>query len=95
MVMIWNYYHLKIWNTKFTKNQNTFKILYLLKNDEEKNMSCIWTTINSYYNVAKTIVLKFIHMKKFWEKGHTILFYSNPTSSLYLVCTQTSIHWKN
>jgi hypothetical protein len=50
MVMIWNYYHLKRWNTKFTKNQDTFKNLYLLKNDKEKNMSCIWTTINIYYN---------------------------------------------
>jgi len=49
MVMIGNYYHFKRWNNKFTKNHNTFKSSYSLKNDEEKNMSCIWTTISTYY----------------------------------------------
>jgi hypothetical protein len=48
--MILNYYHLKICNTKFTRNYDTFKNSYLLKNDEEKNMSYTWTTISIYYN---------------------------------------------
>jgi hypothetical protein len=29
--MIWIYYHLKRWNTNFSRNQDTFKNSYLLK----------------------------------------------------------------
>jgi len=29
LVTIWNYYHLKRWNTKFTRNYDTFKNSYL------------------------------------------------------------------
>ncbi len=36
LVMIWNYYHFKRWNTKFSRNQDTFKTSYLLENDEKK-----------------------------------------------------------
>jgi hypothetical protein len=48
-----NGYDLKLLSLKkieFTKNHDTFKFSYLLKNDEEKNISCIWTTISIYYN---------------------------------------------
>ncbi len=34
--------------TKFTRNHDTFK--NTLKNDTQKNMSCIGTTISMYYN---------------------------------------------
>jgi hypothetical protein len=38
--------------------------------------------------VSKTIVPKFIHMKKmFLGKIYIVLFYNNHVSSLYLVCT--------
>jgi len=50
MVVIWNYYHFKKWNTAFTRNQDTFKFSYLFKNDKQKNMSWTWTTIYIYYN---------------------------------------------
>ncbi len=39
----------------------------------------------------------FIWKKKIWQKGHAILFYSNPIGSLYLVCTfqwhHNNLHW--
>jgi len=43
-------------NTEFTRNQDTFKNSYLLKSNEEKNMSCTWTIISIYYNkLQKTL----------------------------------------
>jgi hypothetical protein len=48
--MIWKYYHFKRRSIEFTKNKDTFKNSYILKNNEEKNMLCTWTTMNIYYN---------------------------------------------
>jgi hypothetical protein len=88
--MIWNYNHLKKWNTEFTRNQDTFKNSYLLKNDKEKNISCTWTTISIHYNKLQKKSFK-IHSyeKVFFGKKHVVLFYNNPIGSLYHVCT----HW--
>jgi hypothetical protein len=64
MVVIWNYYHFKKWNTEFTRNQDTFKFSYLFKNDKQKNMSWTWTTIYIYYNKFEKKKFKFICMEK-------------------------------
>jgi hypothetical protein len=78
--MIWNYYHFLRQNIEFTKNEDTFKNSYLFKNNEEKNMSCIWTTINIYYNNLKKKMFQnsFIWKSSFWQKGHAIFFSNNP-----------------
>jgi hypothetical protein len=63
IIMIWSCYHFYKQNTKFIRNQNTLKNSYLLKNDKQKNMSCIETTISIYYNkLQKNIIPKFICM---------------------------------
>jgi len=36
--MIWNCYHFKKWNTKFTRNQHIFKNSHLLKNILKKHV---------------------------------------------------------
>jgi hypothetical protein len=50
LVVIWNCYHFYKKNLKFTKNQDTFKILCLFKNDKQKKMLCIGAPISIYYN---------------------------------------------
>ncbi len=36
MVVFWNYCHFKKQNTEFTRNWDTFKNSYLVKNDKQK-----------------------------------------------------------
>jgi S-adenosylmethionine:diacylglycerol 3-amino-3-carboxypropyl transferase len=87
--MIWNYYHLKRWNIEFTRNHDIFKNSLLFKNDEEKNISCTWTTIGIYYNKLQKKLFQNSSIWKsfFWQKGHAIFFSNNPIGSLYLICT--------
>jgi hypothetical protein len=76
LVMIWNYHHLKKWNTEFTRNQDIFKNSYLLKDDEEKKNSCTWTTIIIYYNKMQKKLFQnsFIWTSFFWQKRHVVFF---------------------
>jgi hypothetical protein len=45
-----------------------FKFSYLLKNDKQKNMSCIWTTIIIYYNKLQKNCSKIHSYEKKIEK---------------------------
>jgi len=87
--MIWNYYHFKRWNTKFTRNEDMSKNSYLFKNDEKKKVMYL----DNYKHLLKQVAKKlfqnsFIWKSFFWQKGHAILFYSNHVGSLYPICTQ-------
>ncbi len=48
LIIVGNFYYFYKQNTKFTRNWDTFKTS--LKNDKQKNMPCIGTTISIYYN---------------------------------------------
>jgi hypothetical protein len=52
-------------------------------------MSCIWITINIYYNKLQKTWLQnsFIRKNVFSKKGEVILFFNNHIDSLYIVCT--------
>jgi hypothetical protein len=70
LVMIWNCYHFYKQNIEFTRNQVTFKNSHLFKNDKQKNMSHIGTTISIYHNKLQKNCSKIHSYEKdfFWEK---------------------------
>jgi hypothetical protein len=75
MVMIWNYHHFQMQNTKFTRNQDTFKNSYLLKNDEEKKchvLGQLWAIIITSYK--KNCSKIHLHKNKILQKKTYSLF---------------------
>jgi len=63
-------------NIEFTRNQDTFKNSHLFKNDKQKNMSCIGTTISIYHNKLQENCSK-IHSyekKKFGKRTCNLFF---------------------
>jgi hypothetical protein len=76
----------------FTRNQDTFKISYLFKNDEEKNL-CTWTTISIYDNKLQKNCSKIHSYEKvfFDKKDMQFFFSSNLVGSLYPIHTFMSM----
>jgi hypothetical protein len=68
LVMIWNCYHLKRWNTKFTRNQFIFKNSYLFKKKCHlpKQLYAFFITIWNIY-IQKFIRMKFVFWQKEWS----------------------------
>jgi hypothetical protein len=76
------FYYFYKQNTKFTRNQDTFK------NDKQKNMSCIGTTRSMYYKkLQKKLFQNSFVWKKNLGKKTCGLFLKWIVNSLYFVCT--------
>jgi hypothetical protein len=78
IVVFWLWYQIIIIfknNTKSTRNMHKFNNSHWFKNDTQKNMSHIETTISNFYNNLHKISIKssFIGKKIFWAKKHAFL----------------------
>jgi hypothetical protein len=68
----------------------TFSDIHIYSKTMKKKHVMYWTTINIYYYKPQKKLFQnsFIWKSFFCEKGHEVIFYSNPIGSLYPICTQ-------